>query len=129
MKSRGLRSLRDSEGKGLFGCLVLLVLFAAAVFATVKLAPVYYANYNLESEIKTEVSRAGSHGMTDEQIMKDIKDLARRNEIVLENENIKLRRLAGQLHIEIEYGVPVDLMLFEKTINFKINEASFVGAL
>ncbi len=129
MKSKCLRSLRDSEGKGLFGCVVLLALLAAAIFATIKLAPIYYANYNLESEIKTEVSRAGAHGMTDDQILKDIRDLARRNEIELENDNIKVRRIAGQLHIQIDYGVPVDFMLFEKTINFKIEEASFIGSL
>ena len=90
MKSKGLRILRDSEGKGLFGCMVLLVVFIAVVFVAIKLAPLYYSNYNMESDLKTEVSRAGAHSFTDDQIVKDILDLAKKiREAINDNVSIK----------------------------------------
>ena len=129
MKSNGLRLLRDSEGKGLFGCVVLIVLFLATIFVTIKLAPIYYANYNLESEVKTEVSRAGAHSLTDEVIIKDVLNLAKRNEIQLKKENISVQRFAGQIHIELNYSVPVDFIIFERDLDFRIKESSFIGSL
>ena len=129
MKSNGLRLLRDSEGKGLFGCVVLIVLFLATIFVTIKLAPIYYANYNLESEVKTEVSRAGAHSLTDEVIIKDVLNLAKRNEIRLKKENISVQRFAGQIHIELNYSVPVDFIIFERDLDFRIKESSFIGSL
>ncbi len=129
MKSKGLRILRDSEGKGLIGCVIFIVLFAVAIFLAITLGPIYYSNYKFESELKTEASRAGSHFMDDETVMKDVMDLAKRNEIQLAREDIKLERFAGQLHITVHYSVPVDLLITRRNLNFGITASSFVGAL
>lgn len=129
MKSNSLRYLRDSEGKGLFGCVVLIVLFILALFVTIKLAPIYYANYNMESEIKTEVSRAGARALTDDIIVKDVLSLAKRNNIQLKKEDITVQRFAGQIHIEVNYSVPVDFLIFERGFDFRIKESSFIGSL
>jgi hypothetical protein len=129
MKSNGLRILHDSEGKGVFGCMVLLVVFIAAVFIIVKLAPLYYSNYSLEAEVKTEISRAGAHSLTDETVIRDILNLAKRNEIQLKQENISIQRYAGQIHVEVNYSIPVDFLILERDINFKIKESSFIGSL
>ena len=129
MKFKSLRILRDSEGKGLLGCVIFIVLFAVAIFLGITLGPIYYSNYNFESELKTEASRAGSHFMDDETVMKDIMDLAKRNEIQLAREDIKLERFAGQLHINVHYAVPVDLMIARRNLNFEITASSFVGSL
>ncbi len=129
MKSKGLRILRDSEGKGLLGCLIFIVLFAVAIFLGITLGPIYYSNYSFESELRTEASRAGSHFMDDETVVKDIMDLAKRNEIQLVREDIKLERFAGQLHITVNYAVPVDLLVTRRNLNFEIVASSFIGAL
>jgi hypothetical protein len=129
MKSKGLRSLSGSEGKGFFGCVVSLVLFGIAVYLAIALGPHYYANFNFEAEVKTIVSRAATHAFTDEGIIKDVMDMAKRNEIKLEREDIKIDRFAGQLHIKVNYSVPVDFVIFERDINFRIDASSYIGAL
>jgi len=129
MKSNSLRILHDSEGKGLFGCVVLLVVFIAAVFVIAKLAPLYYANYSLETEVKTEVSRAGAHSFSDETVIKDILDLAKRNEVPLQKENITIQRSAGQIHIKVVYSIPVDFLILQRDINFEIKGSSFIGSI
>jgi len=129
MRSKGPRILHDSEGKGLIGCVIFIVLFAIAIFLAITLGPIYYSNYSFESELKTEASRAGSHFIDDETVMKDVLDLAKRNEIQLAREDIKLERFAGQLHITVHYAVPVDLLITRRNLNFDITASSFVGAL
>ncbi len=129
MKSKAPRSLRNSEGKGLFGCIVFILLFGVAVYLAIILGPIYYSNYSFESEVKTEISRAGARFLDDEAVLKDILDIAKRNEIQLTKDNVKLERFAGQLHVTVSYVVPVDFIFMQRNMSFEIAGSTFVGAL
>ena len=113
----------------MIGCILLIVLIGVAIYLGIVLAPIYYANFNLESGVKTEISRAGARLLDNETIVKDILDLARREEIQLKKENISVERFAGQVHLTVQYSVPVDFILFKRNLNFEIKESSFVGTL
>jgi hypothetical protein len=130
MKSKNLNRLfHESEGKGLIGCLLSIVLFGIAVFLAIALGPIYYNNLNFESDVKTEVSKAAAHITSTETMVKDILDLARRNEINLKRQDIQIERYAGQIHVTVDYSVPVDLLVTKHDFNFKISLSSFVGSL
>lgn len=129
MKSKYLRRLSDSEGKGILGCILLIVLAGVAVYLGIILGPVYYSNYNFESEVKTEITRAGAHFLDDDTITKDILDLAKRDEIRLTKENIVIDHFAGQVHVHVHYSVPVDFGPVEHDLAFQISVSSFVGSL
>jgi hypothetical protein len=130
MKSKNLsRLFHESEGKGLLGCLVSIVVLGVVVFLAITLGPMYYNHMNFESDVKTEVSRAAAHTLSSETMVKDILDLARRNEISLAKENIKIERYAGKVNVTVEYSVSVDLLVIERDFNFKISLSSFVGSL
>lgn len=124
-----LQSLRNQEGKGTAGCLLFILVAAIAVFLAIRIGPTYYANKSFEADLRTEVSRAGANFLPDEAVLKNVIDLARRNEIRLRRENVKVERFAGQMFVTVEYGVPVDLLVTEKTMNFKIKASSFIGRL
>jgi hypothetical protein len=119
----------NSEGKGTLGCIFSLVLLGAAVFVGVQVGPPYFAYKSLEADVSTEVSRAGAHFFNDTQIVQNVLDVARKNEILLKAEDIKVERLAGQVYVSIHYQVPVDLGFLEHTFDFRIKVSSFVGAL
>jgi hypothetical protein len=129
MNPKGLRKLHDSRGKGILGCVVFIFLFGVAIFLAISLGPLYYSNFNFESDVKTEASRAGAHSLNDSTIVRDILVMAKRNDIRLEKEDILIDRYAGQVHIEVNYSVPVSFVFFQRNINFKIDASSFVGAL
>jgi hypothetical protein len=129
MKSQIRRNLHDSDGKGLIGCLVFIVLIGIAISVSIKIVPIYYTNYAMESEIKTVVSRAGAHYLDDDAITKDILDLARKNEVQIEKKNIKLRRFAGQIFVEVNYAISVDFGILERNLNFQIKASSLLGTL
>jgi hypothetical protein len=121
--------LCDSEGKGMIGCMAFIVLLGITVFVCIAIFPIYYANYTLESEIKTEVSRAGAHLLDDNAVIKDILEMARKNEIQIEKKNIQVRRFAGQIFVEVNYDVPVDFGILERNLNFRVKASSVVGTL
>ncbi len=123
------QGLGDQEGKGAAGCLLFLMVAAIVIFLAVRIGPAYYANKSFEADLRTEASRAGANFMGDESILKNVLDLARRNEIRLKRENVKLERFAGQIFITVSYSVPVDLIVTERTMDFNIKASSFVGKL
>ena len=129
MKSNCLRRLRDPEGKGMLGCIIIIVLFAVAIYLAIVLVPVYYANFNFESAVKTEVSRAGARFLDNETIIKDIMDVAKRNEIRIKREDISIERFAGQIHISVHYSVLIDFIVVERHVQFNIRASSFIGTL
>ena len=121
--------LRSPEGKGLVGCILSLVLFAVAIYLAITLGPIYYSNFNLENGVKTTASRAGAHFFNDEQIIAEIIDLAKRDDIRIKKENVSADRFAGQVHIKVIYSVPVDFIVIERDLNFRIEASSFIGTL
>ncbi len=129
MKTGLFDDLRSSEGKGVIGCLLSIVMMAAAIYLGIVLVPIYYSNFNFENDVKTVASRAGAHFLDNEQIMKDVLSLAKRNEIRIKRDDVKLERFAGQLHIRVNYAVPVDFIVMERDLNFKIEASSFIGSL
>ncbi len=122
-----LRNHRDSDGKGMIGCIIFLVLIGAALYLAIQLGPLYYSNHNFRSDVETEVSRAGAQSLKNETIIANILAMAKSHEIELTREDIKVDRFAGQVHIEINYSVPVNFALFQRGINFQIAASSFVG--
>ena len=117
------------EGKGSLGCLFLLFLFGVAVILGFKLVPLYYANSSFESDVKTEASRAGARFLDDEMVTTDILDLAKRHEIRLKREDIRIERRVSQLRIIVHYTVPVDFVILQRDLHFEINASSFIGRL
>ncbi len=119
----------DEHGKGTFGCIISLALIGAAVLVGIRIVPVYYAVKSFETDVKTEVSRAGAHFYSDETLVNNLVELANRNEIHLNREDVKLERLAGQVFVNIHYSTPVDFFVTERTLNFDIKASSFIGRL
>jgi hypothetical protein len=120
---------RGEDGKGSLGCLVSILLAGAAILIGVRVGPPYFAYKGLEGDVKTEVSRAGARFFGNEVVKQNILDVARKNEVRLKDENVRVERFAGQIHVVVEYSVPVDLFVTQHTFDFKIKASSFVGTL
>ncbi len=121
--------LMSSEGKGTLGCLVSILLLGALVIFCQRVGPPYFSYKSLQGDVDTEISKAGSHFFTDEVLIQNILDVAKKNEVRLKREDIKVDRLAGQVQVSFQYSVPVDLLIFEHTFEFKIKASSYIGTL
>ena len=118
-----------NEGKGTLGCIITLLLLAIATVATIRIGPPYFAFKSFEADLKKETSKAGANAYDDETIVKNVVDLARRNEIRLQKEDVTVERYAGQVFVSVHYALPVDLFFYEHKINMDVRTSSYVGRL
>src|SRR5687767_13581582 len=107
MKQDGVWNLRKQDGKGMVGCMFALLLLFVGGVAGIRLFPPYYAHKSFQTDVHTEISRAGAQFLDEETVMKNILALAKRNEIRLTRKDVKLERFAGQIHATVNYSVPV----------------------
>jgi hypothetical protein len=127
--SRIMKFLRGDEGKGTAGCLFSLLILIVGILVAVKAGPPYFAYKSFESDVKTEISRAGAHFYDDELLMRNLLDLAKKNEIRLNQDEVKIERFAGQIFVTITYSVPLDLFVYQRDMDFNIAASSFIGRL
>jgi len=120
---------RACEGRGLLGCLAVIVAFGLAIFLGIKLAPIYYANFNFKADVKTEIGQAGAHSLDNETVIKALLELAKKDGIQLTREGIRLERFAGQVHVDVRYSVLVDFGILQHDLDFEIKGSSFLGTL
>ena len=112
------------EGKGALGCIFALFLMAVVLFLAFKLGPPYFNHYEYKGEMKQAISRFGARSIPDENIKRELVSTAAKNNIPLNNENIQIRRFAGRINIDVEYIIPVDLLIMKYNLRFKIEESS-----
>ena len=122
-------ALGPQDGKGTAGCAFFLLLTAIAIFVGIRVGPDYYAYKGFDTDVQTEVSRAGANFADDESVIRNLLALARKNEIRLKREDIKIEHFAGKVHVTIRYTVPLDLMVYQRDIDYEIKSSSFVGRL
>jgi hypothetical protein len=132
MNIRTSDTLMNAEGKGFLGCMIAIILMAAIIFAGVKLSPIYYSDYLFEEDLKNLTSQAGARYISDDEITEDILQLAKKNKINIKQKDakkdIEIKRFAGQVHINVRYYVPVNFLIFKKTLKFEIKLSSFTAA-
>jgi len=125
----GQRWLRREEGAGRLGCLFSLLVLVAAIHVAVNAGPAYLANLGFESDIRSEISRAGANFFEDETLMRHVLDLARRNEVPITRDNVSIQRTGIEVRVCVRYAVPVDLPLGRRLLNFEVRASSLVGRL
>ena len=128
MHGSGL-NYKNQEGKGAVGCLIFLLVLAICILAVIRLWPDYYAYKTLDTELRTEASRAGANFLEDEAIMANVLQLAKRSDVYITKKNVKIARIAGQIFITVHYSVPIDFIFYTWNMECDIKASSFVGRL
>ena len=102
--------------------LIALLVFAAAVYATFKVAPVYLANYQFQDAMEEE-ARINSYTGKSESDMRDTMwKKAQSLELPLTSpEQIKVERNGTSVTISTEYSVHVDLPGYPLDLKFSPN--------
>ncbi len=97
-------------------------IFAALVFAGIKIIPPFFSNYELEDSIKTEALQATYSTRTEDDIRETIIKQARNYDIALTPKQVHVSRAGtfgnGSLYIEAEYSVPLELPGYSTTLDF-----------
>ena len=113
------RRVRDPEHGGTkINLFLTIVVLGTLIFVGVKIAPAYFANYQLEDAMKTEARFAAYNRKTDEEVREDIWKKVQELNIPVRREDIHLVNGGGTLQATIDYSVPVDLQFYQFDMHF-----------
>lgn len=113
------RRNRDGQrGGSKFSSIMMLLVLGTMAFAAFKIVPAYFANYQLQDSMVTEarfalVNRKAANDVQDD-IWKKVQELgipAKKDDILVVSEQ-------GSVQISINYSVPVDLIVYQYSLQF-----------
>ncbi len=111
-------SKRSQRGEGKLKAIIYTVILFAAVFAAVKIVPVYVAEYQLNDKISEQARFAIVNHYTEDQIRDIIFKVIQDLDIPANREDIKVQNTNHGVMITVNYSVPVDFKVYKTEFNF-----------
>jgi hypothetical protein len=117
--------LRSSEtmkerGGSKMNLIITLFILGSMVFAGVKVVPVYFANYQFQDAIESESRFAltGYPKKSIQDVRDDVWQKAQELSIPVQKDDIRVDMTNGSVSISLDYSVPIDLAVYQFTLNF-----------
>src|SRR5258707_9914002 len=106
-------SKRSQRGEGKPKAIIYTVILLAAVYAAVKVVPVYVAEYELKDKITEQARFAVVNRYTEDQVRDIIFKVIQDLDIPANREDIKVQTTNHGVMITVNYSVPVDFKVYK----------------
>ncbi len=115
----GAEAKRNRErGAGSLKAIVWTVILVAFVYAAVMLIPVLINEYEFQDSLQNIARFASVNRKNNEQVKQAVLEEAQKEDLPVQAEDIKVEGSAGNVHINVNYSVTVDLKVYQWTLNF-----------
>ena len=118
------RRTAGERGEGKFKAILVTAILVFMVYAAVKVVPPYVAEYELSDKMQETARFASVNRNSPEQIRdaiwKTIEDL----QIPATKEDVKVTASGGRVTIDVDYKVPIDLMVYKFDLHFTPSTAN-----
>ena len=111
-------SKRSQRGEGKLKAIIYTVILIAAVYASVKIVPIYVAEYELNDKITEQARFAVVNHYTEDQIRDIIFKVIQDLDIPANREDIKVQNTNHGVLISVNYSVPVDFKVYKTEFKF-----------
>ena len=112
------KSNRTQRGEGRLKAVIYTLILFGAVYAAVKIVPIYVAEYQLDDKITEQARFAVVNHYTDDQIRDIIFKVIQDLDIPANREDIKVQNTNHGVMISVNYSVPVDFKVYKAEFNF-----------
>ena len=108
--------------------IVWTMILAAFVYVAAMTLPVLVNEYQFQDSIQDIARFASVNRKNNEQIKQAVLDTAQKQELPVQAEDVKVEGNGGNVHINVEYSVTIDLKVYQWTLNFhpSANNASLL---
>ena len=115
---RDKKTAQRGSSKG--SLLLTLLVLGIMAFVAIKIAPVYFANYQFQDSIESESRFAltGYPKKTPDDVRNDVWNKAKELGIPTQKESIQIAMENGSVEIHLDYSVPIDLAVYQFTLQF-----------
>ena len=94
------------------------MILVAFIYTAAMVLPILINEYQFQDTIQDIARFASVNRKTNEQIQKAVLDEAQKADLPVQAEDIKVQNNGGNVHINVDYSVTVDLKLYQWTLNF-----------
>src|ERR1700722_10298182 len=122
-------AVRGQRGGGRLRALFFTAALAAFVFFCFRVIPPYFANYQLEDWLKSQIPFFMVNHTSDEALYNAILKETHNEGVELTRDNIKIvQNNANGINVQIDYSVKVDLLVYQWNLHFtpQMNSQSLV---
>ncbi len=111
--------MRQSDSReGRWGTIFVLAILSTLAYVGIKTLPPYVQNYRLGDYIRDLAIRGTVYRFSAEAIRSDVVTYARRLDLPVTADNVKVTATPSRVRIELDYVVPVDLMIYTWALHF-----------
>ncbi len=112
------------RGQGKFKAILVTVILAFMVYAAVRMVPPYVAEYELSDKMQETARFASVNRNSEEQIREAIWKTIEDLQIPATKEDVKVTASGGRVTINVDYKVPIDLMVYKFDLHFTPSTAN-----
>jgi Domain of unknown function (DUF4845) len=106
------------RGAGHLKAIIWTLILAACVYVAAKVIPVLIDEYQFQDGLQSIAQFASATRKSNEEIRKSVLDEVQKDDLPVQDENIKVEGHAGNVNISVDYSVTVDLKVYQWTLNF-----------
>ena len=118
------RRAAGERGQGKFKAILVTAILVFMVYAAVKMVPPYVAEYELSDKMQETARFASVNRNTEDQIRKTIMSTIEDLQIPATQEDVKVTASGGRVTINVDYKVPIDLMVYKFNLHFTPSTAN-----
>jgi hypothetical protein len=106
------------RGAGRLKAIIVTLILASAIYVGIKVIPVLFAEYEFQDGMQTIARFASANGQPVDKIHDAVVAEAAKDELPVTADNIKVVDKGGNVSIDVDYSVTVDLKVYQWTLNF-----------
>jgi hypothetical protein len=111
-------SKRSQRGEGKLKAIIYTVVLLFAIYAAVKIVPVYVAEYELKDKMAEQARFAIVNRYSEDQVRDVIYKVVQDLDIPATREDIKVLSTNNGIMITVNYSVPVDFKVYKTELSF-----------
>jgi hypothetical protein len=119
VSGRDVVTRRNREaGKGRLKAIVWTVILVAFIYTTAMVLPILVNEYQFQDALQNIARFASVNRQNSDLISRDVLAEAQKEDLPVQATDIKVVSTSGNVHINVDYSVTVDLKVYQWTLNF-----------
>ncbi len=110
---------RNGErGQGRLKAIIWTMILVAFIYTAAIVLPVLISEYEFQDSLQDIARYASVNRKDNDQVRKAVFEEAQKEDLPVQASDIKVEGNAGNIHIDVDYSVTVDLKFYQWTFNF-----------
>jgi hypothetical protein len=116
--SRATTKRNRESGKGNLKAIIWTMILVAFIYGAAMVLPVLINEYQFQDSLQSIARFASVNRKSVEQVRQAVVEEAQKEDLPVQAEDVKVAANSGNVHIDVDYSVTVDLKVYQLTLNF-----------